>query len=433
MKQNKNIEICDVNIDNMIDDYVLTLQKVRINKKISQYRLAKLTGLSHTTVMRIENFATTPSLAALLKIASVLGVEMTLCLSCDDENVDTGTIEKKSVERDCLSVENNLTVKPILTGIKDTSINPYFRKCCPQMYLEIGDAIQFKVVAEEYVNDVKQRLNTYLAILRHHALHQEFVSSVEHFSNSMVLVLQEYYLGQHTSAYNLFAETMSNIDLKYLYCNLSATQKFYRARVVDKKLQYQKNDFFHIPFERRTQVSSQRYSFPGLPCLYIGTSMDVCFEELNCDRQDATIAEIRLYEDKLCRVLDLTKIFNVQMELMNTTEQMNFLKLFPLVFLCSTEILQNEASNLMEPKFRPDYVIPQLLLEYILDRTTWDEFPIIGIKYYSAKEDFFREWLNGNTQNLPKKINIAIPARTDGSSGYCSILRELFHIERIIE
>lgn len=431
MKQNREIEICDVNIDDMIDDYVLMLQKIRIDKKISQYKLAKLTGLSHTTVMRIENFATTPSLTALLKIASALNVEITLRFVNDGDNL----IDEEPNLKDDLFEESSQAKTSVPKHIISTSLDPWFKAVnrIVQVYSDISSFIQFRIEPEDYLNSVDWNLKTYVGILRHHSLHSEFVDSVESFSNSMVLVLHEYYLGQHTSAYDLFAETMNSIDVKYLYCNLSVTEKFYRARKFDGKRKFQKDDFFHIPFERRTQVSSQRYSFPGLPCLYVGSSMDVCFQELDCDRHDAAIAEIRLHRNKLCRVLDLTKIFNVRMELMNTIEQMNFLKLFPLVFLCSTEILPNKASNLKEPKFRPDYVIPQLLLEYILDRTTWDEFPIIGIKYYSVKEDFFSEWLNGNAQNLPEKVNIAIPARTDGSCGYCSMLQELFHIERIIE
>lgn len=431
MKQNREIGICDVNIDNMIDDYVLALQKVRIDKKMSQYKLAKLTGLSHTTVMRIENFATTPSLTALLKIASALGVEMTLRFDNDGDNL----IEEEPSLRYDLFEESSQTEISAPEHTKSIAFKQWFDAVdrFAQMYLDISSSIQFRIEPEDYLNSIDLYLKTYVSILRHHSVHSEFVDSVESFSNSMILVLHEYYLGQHTSAYDLFAEAMNSIDIKYLYCNLSDTEKFYRARILDGKHKFQKHDFFHIPFERRTQVSSQRYSFPGLPCLYVGTSMDICFQELDCDKHDAAIAEIRLHRDKFCRVLDLTKIFNVQMELMNTIEQMNFLKLFPLVFLCSTEILQSKTSNLAEPKFRPDYVIPQLLLEYILDRTTWDEFPIIGIKYYSVKEDFFSEWLNGNAQNLPEKVNIAIPARTDGSCGYCSTLQELFHIDRIIE
>lgn len=429
----KKIEInIEDMINDIIDDFVLMLQKVRIEKKISQYRLSKITGLSHTTIMRIENFATTPSLTALIKIASALGMEIALCSSDYSENA----IEQESISKGKLSEESSLAKIPEGEFIADTSDKRYVYitpTCDNKMYLDIREAIQFKIEAKEYLNTVSQCLQTYLDTLRGHSLLNEFVDSIERFSNSMILVLHEYYLGQHTSAYDLFAETMSNIDVDYLYCDLPSTQKFYRARALDKKIQFQKDDFFHVPFERRIQVSSQRYSFPGLPCLYVGSSMEVCFQELNCDRHGVALAEIRLHGDKSCRVLDLTKIFNTQMELMSTCEQMYFLKLFPLVFLCSTEIQQDRGSDTKEPKFRPDYVIPQLLLEYILDRTTWDKSPIFGIKYYSVKDDFFSEWLNGNTQKLLTKINVAIPVRTDGSHGYCSTLQELFYIDQIIE
>lgn len=38
---------------------------------------------------------------------------------------------------------------------------------------------------------------------------------------------------------------------------------------------------FHIPITMRRQVGTERYSIPGYPCLYLGNSIYVCWEEMN--------------------------------------------------------------------------------------------------------------------------------------------------------
>src|ERR1035437_2867592 len=40
-------------------------------------------------------------------------------------------------------------------------------------------------------------------------------------------------------------------------------------------------EMFHVPFEKRGFVSTNRFSISGFPCLYLGRSLQVCYEELN--------------------------------------------------------------------------------------------------------------------------------------------------------
>ena len=41
-----------------------------------------------------------------------------------------------------------------------------------------------------------------------------------------------------------------------------------------------RRDIFHIPFERKHLVSTNRYSIPGVPCVYLGNSIHTCWNEL---------------------------------------------------------------------------------------------------------------------------------------------------------
>src|SRR5579871_1938235 len=60
-------------------------------------------------------------------------------------------------------------------------------------------------------------------------------------------------------------------------------EKLYRIRHVERAGYLDNLDrraIFHMPFELRHKVSSNRYSISGLPCLYLGGSLWVCWEEL---------------------------------------------------------------------------------------------------------------------------------------------------------
>jgi hypothetical protein len=55
---------------------------------------------------------------------------------------------------------------------------------------------------------------------------------------------------------------------------------FYRLRNLQSNYSVKRADLFHVPFEERGKVGSQRYSIPGLPCLYISNSVYLAWEEL---------------------------------------------------------------------------------------------------------------------------------------------------------
>lgn len=60
-------------------------------------------------------------------------------------------------------------------------------------------------------------------------------------------------------------------------CNIITP--LYRVRKSDSVLRERK-DLFHIPFKLRHRVSAMRFSVSGLPCLYLGTSIFVCWQEM---------------------------------------------------------------------------------------------------------------------------------------------------------
>ena len=60
------------------------------------------------------------------------------------------------------------------------------------------------------------------------------------------------------------------------YRELKTLYRVWQAHSAD----LHRNDLFHIPFELRHMVATQRYSMPGLPCLYLAGSIYTCWEEM---------------------------------------------------------------------------------------------------------------------------------------------------------
>ena len=55
--------------------YMVTLKRLRLRKLLSQDRLAKLSGVSRTTVVAIENNQHKPQPLTIQKLANALGVD----------------------------------------------------------------------------------------------------------------------------------------------------------------------------------------------------------------------------------------------------------------------------------------------------------------------------------------------------------------------
>ncbi|MGG2305084.1 hypothetical protein ACE4Z6_27055, partial [Salmonella enterica] len=89
-----------------------------------------------------------------------------------------------------------------------------------------------------------------------------------------------YYDGRPFLAYQEFSKTMETRVSKYSKMlnirKYSPNQNFYRIREKNDNQVYSSNEMFHIPFQLRGKVITQRYSIPGFPSLYLGTSLYVC-------------------------------------------------------------------------------------------------------------------------------------------------------------
>ena len=202
----------------------------------------------------------------------------------------------------------------------------------------------------------------------------------------------------------------------------------YRVRCSDSELSERK-DMFHIPFHLRHLVGTQRYSIAGLPCLYLGTSIYVCWQEMGkpdlnkmylsrfkCVNSDNVKVINFSYSLETLKKNDFEKFFFVESEDANEELQIAYLVMYPLLIACS----YNRAFN--GGAFNIEYIIPNLLLQWI----SKEKSVVSGISYFSTKTPQLRHSKVG--------INFVFPPdRTSPKlEGFCPQLKRNFNLTKPI-
>lgn len=237
-------------------------------------------------------------------------------------------------------------------------------------------------------------------------------------------IVKAQYKGLHSQAFRKLSNLLSGTAGHEGFGNvlfvtpLRPKSSLYRARVhnVPKKFTYK--DMFHIPFDKRGIVQTQRYSFPGYPCLYVGESAYACWEEMH--RVDFDLCMMsRVENQKVVYLLDMRMPNKDDFD----RKLVATLYLFPLLLSCM--VMVSNRDNV----FKPEYIVPQLLTEWLITHndkpeTKRNDSFVYGIRYTSSlKTDEFE---------FPKSKldNIALfPIDALGvNSNYCPKLAENFLI-----
>lgn len=241
------------------------------------------------------------------------------------------------------------------------------------------------------------------------AIQEEFVKGIKE-------TIEIYFDGQPSKAYTKFAQVLEFRKGKYKkilnIAEFNVNENFYRIRKKEENFALSSLEMFHIPFHSRGKVSTQRYSIPGFPSLYLAKTLYVAWEELNRPSLDSFQA-VRLSSKKPISYLDLTTNDWGSDNLNKTAYK--YLMTWPLIAACSIKV--NDYSD----TFKAEYIVPQLLLQWI--RNTGE---IDGIKYNSTHIDKTELIGEGELYNL------VLPVKENKDSGYCNHLMELFEITETI-
>ena len=189
-------------------------------------------------------------------------------------------------------------------------------------------------------------------------------------------------------------------------------------------------DIFHVPFEKRRMVNNQRYSIAGLPCLYLGSSLWICWEELGRPPLDSIwVSRFRIVEP--VSVLDFQfpphhvwRLFEALREgtpkaserssegelkkRFNTEFLKSYLVCWPLIAACSVRPESRSGP------FVPEYIVPQLLLQWVAQENNVD-----GIRYFSAR-------MPSEGMHILAHSNCVFPVKIIAFCGHCAQLRREF-------
>jgi hypothetical protein len=270
----------------------------------------------------------------------------------------------------------------------------------------------------------------------------EFVLRLEVLIEGIKETLKFYLEGFPSKAYEKFKETVELSDIANDLINIRTVELPKQTKLYRVKKEYysdkvpfvgQKNgilpfisplDLLHIPFEKRKAVPSNRFSIPGFPCVYLSNTLQTSWSECALSATDSFHA-ICFANHRPLYVADLVPISQAFGKKKISTEKTkkiyqtadihlvlkDYCFLYPLISACHTKIKYTEA-YLNEVKFKSEYIIPQLLLQWYREK----EFIIDGIRYLSctAEERF--------PKTVFSKFNYVIPVINCCEKGYCSSL-----------
>lgn len=153
---------------------------------------------------------------------------------------------------------------------------------------------------------------------------------------------------------------------------------FYKGRISEVPYgNYSYKDMHIIPSNKRELISTQRYSIPGVPCLYLASNSFVVWNELGRPRFDNLCISCFKIKEPSIKVLDLSYGYRNIFEEIATN------------YLGDQEVFYIEDKN---GKFKSEYLISQLLM-HCLGKCK-------GVLYRSSAMD--------GKYGLPA-INLAIP------------------------
>lgn len=233
--------------------------------------------------------------------------------------------------------------------------------------------------------------------------------TIKSYGSLIKRAINFYFSGDLLKASNSIKTLLKHLINNKSICNLedlyidSEILHWFRARTSNYTPLTSK-DMKHIPFDMRSVITNQRYSINGIPCLYLGSSAFVCWEELNRPTPDT------LWVNRYMQNQAYNSVFKV-LNLSTTTYMLcdfetnigkkfdrpqfikDFFEMWILQSACSIVVKEQNRS------FIAEYVIPQLVMQNIKN------VGIDGVLYFSVKMR--------NAYNTPCgwiARNLAIPA-----------------------
>jgi hypothetical protein len=273
-----------------------------------------------------------------------------------------------------------------------------------------------KKILDEYLNLLNDLDSSSISISGIKATKETIIKRQNEFVNGLMETVRFYYDGYPEASFNSLKNTIESRIRPYRgFFKIDSYDKetnFYRIRILNDNNHLNPESFFHIPFELRGKVSSQRFSIPGFPSLYLGSSVYICWEELNRPNINE-FHSVRLKSLSSIKYFDLAPPYFD--DDLYQSKYYKYLMSWPLIFLCSIRVRNKQDI------FKPEYIIPQLLLQWIRENKEID-----GIRYWSTHVDQNPTVFKGEFYNL------VLPVKENKDVGLCKSLTRKFQTTEIV-
>lgn len=256
------------------------------------------------------------------------------------------------------------------------------------------------------------------------------ISNILNLSTNILDALDHWLKAAPEKAFSALSAGLAPLDtqLAELTTTDVTSGPLFRVRTATLGDRLSKEQLFHIPYHQRDRISTQRYSFPGLPCLYFGRSIYVCWEELGRpDLSSLWISKFVVTPSESVKFLDFGHrpalvAAGLDHHRANSAEGYPEKKatayaiLWPLIAACSVKRQSERMKN-----FVVEYVIPQLLLRWLVDRMGKNTaHRIDGIRYFSTH-------INDHMVEIAG-MNYVFSAQQRKKTGHCPTLKGKFQL-----
>ena len=247
----------------------------------------------------------------------------------------------------------------------------------------------------DYFPSLKEMLFEIVSEIETNGATSKIVSSIRDYTEKIIRSVELYYQGNLVDAQLIVNKMLADFDdaapavtdinssIAFPGGGPDYTEvQFFRARLSENVVEFSANDMLHIPFNMRHIVKSERFSIPGLPCLYLGNSTYACWVEMGCPADHRfNVAPVIL--DNSQKVLNLTvtigSLYAFKEEVLNMSEEdaekhiIDLLKLMILTFCTSYKVSDGNRN------FKSEYILPQMIMLACKSRN------LDGITYYSKQ------------------------------------------------
>ena len=193
-------------------------------------------------------------------------------------------------------------------------------------------------------------------------------------------------------AYKLMYSLMDKLDKHLIVISKHKNTTFYRSRAGDFRINNPKDalkmrkELFHINYQQRDMIGQFRYSVPGQICLYVCDHSALCWHEIGMPNRFSKMA-IKLKDSEKLEILDfrldyLEMCYELESMFLEYSEKnydliyektLQYLIILPLIISCNLQVKDRGK------KVIPEYFIPQLLVQWMIDNIKYD-----GIRYSSS-------------------------------------------------